>query len=91
MQERGVGPFQTPHGGEPLLQNELVAKVAKRRGITPAQVRCEPAVSYTALQTSARVHTATRVLLVRSSEARAHLCGHAFCPIGRIVATGILV
>lgn len=36
--KRGAGSFETPHGGAPLLQNELVHEIAARHGCTPAQV-----------------------------------------------------
>lgn len=36
--KRGSGRFETPSGGAPLLQNEVVAEVAARRGATAAQV-----------------------------------------------------
>lgn len=36
--KRGTGRFECPSGGAPLLQNEVVAAVARRRGCSPAQV-----------------------------------------------------
>lgn len=33
----GSGPFETPHGGAPLLQNALVKRIADAKGVTPAQ------------------------------------------------------
>lgn len=36
--KRGTGRFACPHGGNPLLQNELVAEVAARHNLTPAQI-----------------------------------------------------
>ena len=35
---RGIGPFACPRGGRPLLQNEVVAEIAARHQLTPAQV-----------------------------------------------------
>ena len=40
--QRGTGPFECPGGGSPLLRNEVVAEVAARRGLTPAQVLVPP-------------------------------------------------
>ena len=36
--KRGSGPFESPHGGSTLLQNEVVSAVAARHGASPAQV-----------------------------------------------------
>ena len=56
--EKGTGPFQTPQGGMPLLQNPLVKAIGDKHGATPAQVLISWSVAngFTCLPKSVQPH-----------------------------------